>query len=138
VSANEQFGEYGPVLVGNSIKGILGCYGNNDNIADFGAPNSVSEFNVGDCSDKDASAATMMQLVEKFDDLGEFTDSASKRSLYIHLTAIDTYEQQKLDQKVAKHVEGFHVLLDHQESQALISERASIIFRAEADNLLDN
>jgi hypothetical protein len=50
ISENEKFGEYGPILVGNSISGPLACDGNSSNASDFGAPNQVSGPKKGQCS----------------------------------------------------------------------------------------
>ena len=44
VSANERYsrlaGAYGPILVGNTINGLL-CAGNSAGVEDFGAPNTI-------------------------------------------------------------------------------------------------
>ena len=139
VSANKQFGEYGPILVGNTVQGVFGCYGNNADIADFGAPNSFLEFKVGDCSTNyESSAAAMKQLVEQFNELGEFSDMDSKRLLYMHLTAIDIYEQQENNDKIIKHLDGLELLLDQLYNEQSISENAYIIFKSEANLLEEN
>ncbi|MGH8880216.1 MAG: M64 family metallopeptidase, partial [Stackebrandtia sp.] len=54
VSDNERFsrlaGEYGPILAGNSINGALTCAGNNSDVDDFGAQNTVSGTKTGQCA----------------------------------------------------------------------------------------
>ncbi len=49
ISANEQYGEYGPILSGNDISGKLTCTGNNATVTDFGASNNISGKQSGDC-----------------------------------------------------------------------------------------
>ncbi|GEM_PF-806341 len=137
VSANEQYGAYGPVLVGNSINGVLGCYKNSADIADFGAPNHVQHAKVGDCSNDDISASTIKGYVEQFDALNVFATEDVKRSLLIHLTSIETFEQNGSADKVIKHLNGFEVLLDEWEKQELIEEQAYFILKYEAEKLLE-
>lgn len=137
LSANEQYGDYGPVLVGNSINGVLGCYGNSSSITDFGAPNSLSLFNVGDCSDADISGATIKQYVEQFDELGTFETEVTKRSLISHLTSIETFEQSGAYDKALKHLEGFEILLNQLYKQGLVVEKAYVVLINEAQQLYE-
>src|SRR5262245_30284250 len=54
ISANERFsrlaGEYGPILVGSTVNGVLNCDGNSAAVKDFGAPNRISGVPRGDCA----------------------------------------------------------------------------------------
>ncbi|MFF2447245.1 M64 family metallopeptidase [Neobacillus sp. NPDC058068] len=49
VSANKQFGNYGPILAGNHVNGKLSCNGNSTKVTDFGASNSISGSISGQC-----------------------------------------------------------------------------------------
>ncbi|WP_218973821.1 M64 family metallopeptidase [Neobacillus mesonae] len=49
VSANKQFGSYGPILSGNSINGKLQCSDNSLTVNDFGAPNKIEGSLTGQC-----------------------------------------------------------------------------------------
>ncbi|MGH8774433.1 MAG: hypothetical protein ACRDWI_04425 [Jiangellaceae bacterium] len=50
VSANSQFGEYGPILAGNRVNGGLACSGNSSAPGDFGAQNTVNGTKAGQCA----------------------------------------------------------------------------------------
>jgi hypothetical protein len=50
VSANSQYGDYGPILSGSRIGGDLSCSGNNTDVDDFGAGNSVNGTKTGQCA----------------------------------------------------------------------------------------
>ena len=50
VSANELFGDYGPILAGNQINGGLDCRDNSSAPNDFGAPNSITGVSLGQCA----------------------------------------------------------------------------------------
>lgn len=57
------------------------------------------------------SAANMMNLVENLAADEELNDS---RPLLMHLTAVDQFEQQGENAKVIRHLESFHLILEHQ------------------------
>ncbi|MGE8206989.1 M64 family metallopeptidase [Heyndrickxia sp. NPDC080065] len=42
VSANKQFGSYGPIMAGNYVNGNLSSNGNSSKVRDFGAPNTIT------------------------------------------------------------------------------------------------
>ena len=44
-------GDYGVVIVGNTIKGWLSCSGNIPEVTDLGAPNSLRGGKSGQCED---------------------------------------------------------------------------------------
>ncbi|MFC0299234.1 M64 family metallopeptidase [Virgibacillus soli] len=135
VSANAQYDEYGPVLVGNTIHGVQGCYENRSDIADFGAPNRVSAFNVGDCANADLSATTLINYVAQFGELDVFATEDTKRSFSTHLTSLAHFEQRGLDDKALKHLSGFEILLEQKYEQGLIAKQAYIVLTLEAKRL---
>lgn len=136
-SANEQFGNYGPVLVGNQIDGVLGCYGNSSDIEDFGAPNHVSQFKVGNCADEDLNIQTLKHHVEQFGELDVFKTESTKRLFNTHLLSLETFEREGDQGKVSKHLEGFKVLLEQSFKQHLIAEQAYEILLWETKQLID-
>jgi hypothetical protein len=50
VSANELFGEYGPILAGSRVDGSLSCRGNSSDVSDFGAQNLVTGTKSAQCA----------------------------------------------------------------------------------------
>jgi hypothetical protein len=42
ISANKQYGEYGPILAGNTVNGKVTCTGNSSAVKNFGATNKLS------------------------------------------------------------------------------------------------
>ena len=123
ISANKQFGEYGPILAGNSVIGPLTCIGNSSKVTDFGAANVVNGPKTGECGTP--NVANIKALVEYFDEKGEFANASVVRALQMHLTAVDRYELQAAGDKVVKHMDGFKVLLNQQKENGLITEKAS-------------
>ncbi|HLR63447.1 MAG TPA: M14 family zinc carboxypeptidase [Lentibacillus sp.] len=83
------------------------------------------------------TASGMKARVERYESDGEFDDSSAVRSLSVHLTAVSRYEEQGAADKVIKHVEGFKDLLDHQQEDELISEKAFNILKNDADALIE-
>ncbi|WP_449354501.1 glycoside hydrolase family 3 N-terminal domain-containing protein [Virgibacillus natechei] len=82
------------------------------------------------------SAADTKTLIDQFDENGEFENAEVVRSLNMHLTAVDRFENQEAAEKVIKHMESFKLLLDHQED--LMSERAYNALKDNADSLINN
>jgi len=121
-SVNEQFGDYGPILAGNNINGLLVCIGNSSQVSDFGAANMVNGTEVEVCGE--ASALKIMALVDLLEETGEFADDNAIRAVKTHLTAVNRFEQLEQGEKVVRHMEGFKFLLDHQFNDELISEKA--------------
>lgn len=136
-SANEKFGEYGPVLVGNDINGVLACFDNNADLEDFGAPNHVSELYVGDCADETLNIQTLKQHVEQFGELDAFKDNKSKRLFNTHLVSLGQFEKQGQSDKVVKHLNSFKVLLEHSFKQGIITESAYEILLWETKALIN-
>ncbi|GAB3797959.1 M28 family peptidase [Virgibacillus kimchii] len=67
------------------------------------------------------TAANMMNLVENLAADEELNDS---RPLLMHLTAVDQFEQQGENAKVIRHLESFHLILEHQFDNEQMSEYA--------------
>lgn len=82
------------------------------------------------------SAATMQKLVERFETEEAFANDGIARSLNVHLTAVNRYEEKGLTDKVIKHMESFTMLLNHQKDNEWISERAYNALKVEAEALL--
>ncbi|WP_249316844.1 GH92 family glycosyl hydrolase [Bacillus sp. FJAT-50079] len=82
------------------------------------------------------NTAGLMKLMEQFEKEGAFTDEATLRTLKLHLTALSLYEEQESAQKVIKHMEGFHLLLDQQKDKKLISGKAYGSLKDAADSLI--
>ena len=78
----------------------------------------------------------MKSLVETFVDEGDITNDAVARLLQTHLTVVGHYEVTDATDKAIKHMNSFKRLLDYQEQNELISERASGILTTHADNLI--
>lgn len=93
-----------------------------------GAPVGLYKANSGSNQEwkimqSDINSIDIKALVERFEERGEFKSDQDARSLKIHLTAVNRYEEKELSEKVIKHMESFKLLLDHQKEKELISER---------------
>lgn len=84
----------------------------------------------------EASAANVKNHVAYFAEQGQLASENVARSLSIHLTAVERYEEQEATDKVVKHMESFKSLLDHQHENDLLAEQAYDVLQAEANNLL--
>ncbi|SFA99727.1 Zinc carboxypeptidase [Lentibacillus halodurans] len=83
------------------------------------------------------TASGMKERVERYENDGEFENSGAARALNAHLTAVSHFEEQEAAEKVIKHVEGFQDLLDHQQTNNLISEKAYNVLKHDADALIE-
>ncbi|WP_164215191.1 M14 family zinc carboxypeptidase [Virgibacillus sp. YIM 98842] len=86
--------------------------------------------------DTAGSVADMITLVDSYKESGEFADDQTARALSVHLTAVNAYEEQGMDEKVVRHLESFKLLLDHQQQNDLISDRAYNVLMVSADYLI--
>ena len=136
VSANEQYGEYGPILSGNVISGRLACASNSSQATDFGAPNVIKGEVSGQCENLIVSAASIETLVEALVEEEEIRDEDAIRALTVHLLSVDRFEKQGADEKVAKHMKSFDLLLDHQKDNGQISVKAYHTLKAHTDAML--
>ncbi|MEJ8766112.1 M6 family metalloprotease domain-containing protein [Oceanobacillus sp. HCA-5259] len=71
----------------------------------------------------DISAASIHKLFDLFNENGDVDESAA-RTLKIHLTSLEQFEDEGKNDKVAKHAEGFLVLLNQFADNGLLSEKA--------------
>ena len=84
----------------------------------------------------DVSATSIIALVERFEEEGEFANYGTARSLLVHLISVDRFENQGETDKVVKHMKSFNLLLDYQKDNELISENAYSILKNNADVLI--
>lgn len=82
------------------------------------------------------NAEGMKKIVKQFEGNGQFATDKAARSLKIHLTAINLYEESESAEKVVKHMKGFKLLLDHQKKNELISEKVYDVLKADADYVI--
>jgi glycerophosphoryl diester phosphodiesterase len=82
-----------------------------------------------------ASATTIKTLVERFE--GKELSSETAHALKIHLTTVSQYEEQGLQDKVMKHMNGFITLLNEQKKNGLISDRGYQLLLSEANFLME-
>ncbi|RIU94788.1 glycoside hydrolase family 92 protein [Oceanobacillus picturae] len=81
-------------------------------------------------------AAGMQDVVDQLAEEGEFKNNGASRSLLMHLTAVERFEERGDEDKVVKHMEGFQKLLDQQHKTALISEDAYKLLKGNAAYML--
>ncbi len=97
----------------------------------------LAEHKVEDGEGEEVSVADIKSLVETLESEGEFSDDLSARALKTHLSAIAVYEGQDNIDKVLKHMDGFYTLLDHQEEEGVISDKAYQALIILADEYVD-
>lgn len=85
----------------------------------------------------DGNTDNLKRHVQYFADNGEFESDHVSQALALHLTAVGHYEKTGAMDKVVKHLEGFHVLLDQQKENDLISEKAYQVLKNDADFLIN-
>lgn len=79
----------------------------------------------------------MRKIVESFAEMDQFTSEEAIRHLSIHLTALEHYEKQENKLKMLKHLVNFKTLLDYQNENEMISERAYNELFSDAEHLID-
>ncbi|MDY0409292.1 FIMAH domain-containing protein [Paracerasibacillus soli] len=72
----------------------------------------------------DVNAKSMQALVGIFAELGDI-DQAAIRPFTTHLIAVERFEQQGAQDKVAKHMEGFKLLINQFTENELLTNKAS-------------
>ncbi|GGJ98808.1 hypothetical protein GCM10007063_21360 [Lentibacillus kapialis] len=82
------------------------------------------------------SAQEMIDMVERFEAEGAFSDDEAVRALKMHLTAVKRFEQDDSADKVAKHIEGFKLLLNQQLENEAISEDAYDALMAKTKSMM--
>lgn len=85
-----------------------------------------------DYVDTEQSAAGMQELVGILAGDGEIVSDAAIRALKTHLAAVAQYEAKNQKEKVLKHMESFHVLLDHYLEKEEITDKAYSYLETEA------
>ncbi|TFJ92474.1 M20/M25/M40 family metallo-hydrolase [Lentibacillus salicampi] len=88
-------------------------------------------------ADPPESAEDIKALVEHLEDEGAFAGEMAPRALKRHLDAVSHYEGQEIEEKVIKHMQGFKALLDHQQTNELISAEAHNLLQSQADTLIE-
>lgn len=83
------------------------------------------------------SAAVMKDLVRRYEETGEFSNDEAADSLNMHLTAVKRFEEQEAAEKVIKHMKSFKQLLDHQEKEDLISDKAYNVLKTDTEKLVE-
>lgn len=84
------------------------------------------------------SADRVKAFVGQFEEEEGMLDQSTARSLHMHLTAVSRYEDKQRADKVVKHLEGFHQLLDYQKEYGHIAEKAYNILKLKAEALIRN
>lgn len=82
-------------------------------------------------------AASLQMLIESFTEKDEFSSDSEANALSLHLQAISHYERTGQNEKVLKHLEGFKALLEYQQSNKLISDKAYETLLTDAEYLMD-
>ncbi|QKY70097.1 5'-nucleotidase C-terminal domain-containing protein [Lentibacillus sp. CBA3610] len=92
---------------------------------------------MGETPDEPVNAGDIQELVTSLLDSGEIMDESAARALKMHLTAVRHYEENDLQDKVIKHMEGFNVLVNYQEETGRISGKAHEELQTMANTLID-
>ena len=76
-------------------------------------------------------------VMGRFMEEDQFENASDARILDNHLAALEIYEAQEDAEKMVKHLNGFKVLLDHQQEEGSIGSEAYSRLDSDADLLLD-
>lgn len=82
------------------------------------------------------TASDIKEQVNEFMEEGEFDSDRAARALTTHLEAVIVYEKKEEAEKVVKHMNGFKTLLNNQQDNELISDRAYDVLMDKAKSLL--
>lgn len=80
------------------------------------------------------TVAEIQETLEALEASGDVTEDAM-RTLNMHLIAVGQFEENRDGDKVARHMEGFKLLLDQQFDNELITQHAYELLKADADDL---
>ncbi len=80
---------------------------------------------------------TVSSLITTLEEYQEELDEAVYRSFYVHLTSVARFEELKVGQKVVKHLEGFKLLLEHQNDNNLVPENLYESLKIDVDFLIE-
>ncbi|WP_269410961.1 Xaa-Pro dipeptidyl-peptidase [Lentibacillus daqui] len=81
--------------------------------------------------------ADVHDVVEYFAAEDDFADNSVLKSLQMHLTAVERFENKQAGEKVVKHMKGFKQLINHQLKNDLISNEAYLVLKADANYIID-
>lgn len=90
----------------------------------------------GNLQTLNVTASTMEKAVQQFREDGDFANSGVARSLQVHLLSIHQFEKQGSTEKVVKHMNSFHILLDSHFKKGHISKRAYQSLKSDTEYLL--
>ncbi|WP_449355060.1 gamma-glutamyltransferase [Virgibacillus natechei] len=107
----------------------------------LGAADSTREGKaIGISSDdlppNESTVAYLQYLVDELKEDGEFNDESAIRHVETHLASLAHYESTENMDKAIKHLDGFKVLIEHQNDDGLISDEAYSELVEAADGLL--
>lgn len=86
---------------------------------------------------REPSTSEIKALVEQFEGEGEFANDEAPRTLLLHLTAVNHYENQEEADKIVKHMGGFRTLLNYQKDNGLISDAAYLMLMIQANAVIE-
>src|SRR5699024_425806 len=87
--------------------------------------------------DDEINASKIMELVEEFEEEGEFENDDTIRTLTTHLTAVSNYEEAERTNKVIKHMKVFKRLIHQFKKEKVISMKAYKTLHDNANTLLE-
>ncbi|WP_413063748.1 Xaa-Pro dipeptidyl-peptidase [Siminovitchia sp. 179-K 8D1 HS] len=90
----------------------------------------------GNLQTLNVTASTMEKAVQQFGEDGDFANSGVARSLQVHLLSIQHYEKKGSSEKVVKHMNDFHILLNNHFKKGHISKRAYQSLKSDTEYLL--
>jgi beta-N-acetylhexosaminidase len=84
------------------------------------------------------TAEGMKALTDDLLEAGEISNEESHRTLTMHLTAVQQYEEMEQQEKVLRHMESFQILLDHYKDAGFISDKAYSYLETRSIRLIEN
>lgn len=79
----------------------------------------------------------LKDLVEQFEEAGDFSSNQAVHALKLHLMALAQFEKMGYNEKVVKHLGGFKDLVNHQNEEEQVSDEAYETLISGADELID-
>ncbi|MFA1821731.1 glycoside hydrolase family 3 protein [Virgibacillus oceani] len=98
-------------------------------------------FEVGhgiDYVNQPLTAEGLHALTDDLSDAGDILNDTSHRTLTMHLTAVQQYEEMEQQDKVLRHMESFQLLLDHYKDAGFISDRGYSYLETRTIRLIEN
>jgi beta-N-acetylhexosaminidase len=87
-------------------------------------PGFYEIFHGIDYVDQPLSAEGMKALADDLREAGEITSGEAYRTLSMHLTAVQQYEEREQQEKVLRHMESFQMLTERYKDTGVISDKA--------------